>query len=105
MGALSVGEHTIGIVSTSGTATTTFTVKAKTVEDKNTNPPQTEENDTNPPQTVESNTNSPQTVESNTNSPQTGDSSHIVLWVLLLFVSGGLLVITGIFGKKYTGYH
>ncbi len=85
MGALSVGEHTIGIVSTSGTATTTFTVKAKTVEDKNTNPPQT--------------------VESNTNSPQTGDSSHIVLWVLLLFVSGGLLVITGIFGKKYTGYH
>ena len=95
VGALSVGEHTIGIVSTSGTATTTFTVKAKTVEDKNTNPPQTEENDTNPPQTV----------ESNTNSPQTGDSSHIVLWVLLLFVSGGLLVITGIFGKKYTGYH
>lgn len=30
---LSVGEHTIGIVSTSGTATTTFTVNAKAVVD------------------------------------------------------------------------
>ena len=80
VGALSTGEHTIGIVSTSGTATTTFTVKAKTVVDKNTNPPQT--------------------VESNTNSPQTGDNSHIVLWIALLFVSGGLLIVTGVFGKK-----
>lgn len=80
VGALSTGEHTIGIVSTSGTATTTFTVNAKTVVDKNTNPPQT--------------------VESNTNSPQTGDNSHIVLWIALLFVSGGLLIVTGVFGKK-----
>ena len=41
---LSAGEHTIGIVSTSGTATTTFTVKAKTVADNDTNSPQTGDN-------------------------------------------------------------
>ncbi len=41
---LSAGEHTIGIVSTSGTATTTFTVNAKTVADNDTNSPQTGDN-------------------------------------------------------------
>ena len=44
VGALSTGEHTIGIVSTSGTATTTFTVNAKTVADNDTNSPQTGDN-------------------------------------------------------------
>ena len=80
VGALSAGEHTIGIVSTSGTATTTFTVKAKTVVDENTNPPQT--------------------VENNTNSPRTGDNSHMALWIALLFVSGSLLTVTGVYSKK-----
>ncbi|MGN0457729.1 MAG: hypothetical protein ACI4IL_01995, partial [Eubacterium sp.] len=37
---LSAGEHTIGIVSTNGTATTTFTVKAKTAN-KDMKSPQT----------------------------------------------------------------
>ena len=41
---LSVGEHTIGIVSTNGTATTTFTVKAKTAVDNDTDSPQTGDN-------------------------------------------------------------
>ena len=41
---LSAGEHTIGIVSTSGTATTTFTVNAKTVADNDANSPQTGDN-------------------------------------------------------------
>lgn len=36
---LSAGEHTIGIVSESGTATATFTVSEKTAEDDDTNPP------------------------------------------------------------------
>ena len=80
VGALSAGEHTIGIVSTSGTATTTFTVKAKTVVDENTNPAQTVENDT--------------------ESPRTGDNSHMVLWIALLFVSGSLLTVTGVYSKK-----
>ena len=67
---LSAGEHTIGIVSTSGTATTAFTVNAKAVADND------------------------------TKSPQTGDNSHIALWIALLFVSVGLLTVTGVFGKR-----
>ena len=32
--------------------------------------------------------------------PQTGDNSHMVLWSVLLFFSGGLLAVTGVYGKK-----
>ena len=67
---LSVGEHTIGIVSESGTATTTFTVNAKAV------------------------------VDNDTNSPQTGDSSHMALWIALLFVSGAGVIGITVYGKK-----
>ena len=67
---LSAGEHTIGIVSTSGTASTTFTVNAKAA------------------------------VDNDTKSPQTGDNSHMALWIALLFVSGGLLTVTGVYSKK-----
>ena len=69
---LSAGEHTIGIVSESGTATTTFTVKAKAAADNN------------------------------TKSPQTGDNSHMALWIALLFVSGGLLTVIGAYSKRKT---
>ncbi len=31
---------------------------------------------------------------------QTGDNSHMALWFALLFVSGGALIGTGIYGKK-----
>ena len=74
---LSSGEHTIGIVSESGTASTTFTVDVKT-----------------------NSTDSSQTGTSNTNTPQTGDNSPLALWIALLFVSGGLLTFMGIYGKK-----
>ncbi|MGN0517722.1 MAG: ubiquitin-like protein [Acutalibacteraceae bacterium] len=67
---LSVGEHTIGIVSTSGTAATTFTVNAKAA------------------------------VNGDTKSPQTGYNSHMALWIALLFVSGGLMTVTGVYSKK-----
>ena len=67
---LSAGEHTIGIVSESGTATTTFTVNAKAV------------------------------VNNDTKSPQTGDNNHIALWVALLFVSGGAVFGTTVVRKK-----
>ena len=70
---LSVGEHTIGIVSESGTATTAFTVNAKAVADNN------------------------------TKSPKTGDNSHIALWIALLFVSGGAVATTGVSKKKKHG--
>ncbi|MDD6479085.1 MAG: LPXTG cell wall anchor domain-containing protein, partial [Oscillospiraceae bacterium] len=62
--------HTIGIVSTNGTATTTFTVKAKAAADND------------------------------TDSPQTGDNSHMALWIAVLFVSGGALIVTGIYSRK-----
>ena len=68
--ALSAGEHTIGIVSTNGTATTTFTVNAKAV------------------------------VDNDTKSPQTGDNSHMALWLALLFVSGAGVIGTTVYGKK-----
>ena len=67
---LSVGEHTIGIVSESGTATTTFTVNAKAV------------------------------VDNDINSPQTGDSSHMAFWIALLFVSGAGVIGITVYGKK-----
>ena len=67
---LSAGEHTIGVVSTNGTATTTFTVKAKAAADND------------------------------TDSPQTGDNSHMALWIAVLFVSGGALIVTGIYIRK-----
>lgn len=68
---LSVGKHTLAIVSDTGTASTDFTIKAADSDD--------------------------------TQSPQTGNSSNMMLWITLLFVSG-----TGLFGataynrkKKY----
>ena len=67
---LSSGEHTIGIVSESGTASTTFTVNAKTA------------------------------VENGTGSPQTGDNSPLALWIVLLLASGCLLAVMVIYGKK-----
>ena len=54
---LSAGEHTIGIISEIGTATTTFIVNAKAV------------------------------VDNDTKSPQTGDNSNMALWVALLAAS------------------
>lgn len=36
----------------------------------------------------------------NTTSPKTGDNSNMLLWVALLFVSGGVLTALGITGKK-----
>ena len=67
---LSVGEHTIGIVSTNGTATTTFTVKAKTA------------------------------VDNDTDSPQTGDNSHMALWIALLAASVFGLAGTAVYSKR-----
>ena len=67
---LSAGKHTIGIVSESGTATATFTVKAKA------------------------------TADNGANTPQTGDNSHTALWITLLFVSCGALAVTAVAIKK-----
>ena len=67
---LSAGEHTICIVSESGTATTTFTVNAKAVVDNDTDP-----------------------------SP-TGDNSHMALWIALLAASAFGLAGTAVYSKR-----
>ncbi len=73
---LPAGTHTLGIESSTGTASTEFTVTAKT-EDKTPSKP------------------------GNTDSPQTGDNSNnMPLWIALLFVSGGALTIFGIKNRK-----
>lgn len=87
---LSAGEHTIGIVSESGTATTTFTVKAKSA-DNNEKPVNNNEEPVNNSENKQGN---------NTKPPKTGDNSPMTLWIALFFVIGGLLTVTGAFGKK-----
>ena len=95
---LSAGKHTIGIVSTNGTAATTFTVnmkaavdndtKALQTEDNGTTSPQTEGDDTKSPQTEGNDTKSPQIEGNDTKSPQTEDNSMMWLGFVLLLVSG-----------------
>ena len=73
---LSVGEHTLAIVSQHGTATAKFTVKAKPAE-------------TAPPQPTAQPTQTAQPV-----SPilRTGDTANPTLWFALLIVSGGAAI-------------
>ena len=68
---LSAGEHTIGIVSESGTAETTFTVNAKAVED-----------------------------EKEMKSPETGNNGATALWIALILSCGGAIVVTSSYGKR-----
>ena len=79
---LSVGEHTLAIVSTSGTAVTTFTVSAKTAEGAD-----------NDAKTL-------QTGDSDGASEQSGESSRTVLWIVLLLVCGGTLIGAAFIIKK-----
>ena len=88
---LSVGKHTLAIVSETGTAATEFTVKAAASDD--TQPPQTGNN-----QTGDSHNSGTSTGD--TVSPQTGDSSNVVLWVSLLFASGAGLLGATVYRRK-----
>ena len=72
---LPVGIHTLGIQSSTGTASTEFTITAKT-EDKT--PSKSGDKD----------------------SPKTGDNSNMQLWITLLFISGGALTVFGIKSRK-----
>ena len=83
---LSVGEHTIGIVSESGTAETTFTVNAKAVED--------------PLQTQEETTESKPGKNNSKKSPETGNDGATALWLALLLSCGGAIIVTGAYGKR-----
>ena len=89
--ALSVGEHTLAIVSQHGTATAKFTVKAKPAQTATPQPTVTPQPTAQPTPTV-------QPV-----SPilRTGDTANPALWFALLIVSGGAAIgITVVSRKK-----
>ena len=86
---LSVGEHTLAIVSQHGTATVKFTVKAKPAQTATPQPTVTPQPTAQPQPTV-------QPV-----SPRTGDTANLALWFALLIVSGGAAIgITVVSRKK-----
>ena len=87
---LSVGEHTLSIVSKSGTATAKFTVKAKPTE---TTTPQ--------PTVTPQPTAQPQpTVQPVSPIPRTGDAANPALWFALLIVSGFALAAIFVLRRK-----
>lgn len=67
---LSVGKHTLAVVSETGTASTEFTIKAAAA------------------------------VDGDTESPQTGDDSNMALWITLMFVAACGLTGAMVYGRK-----
>ena len=94
--ALSVGEHTLAIVSQHGTATAKFTVKAKPTETATPQPTVTPKPTAQPTQTAQ-----PQpTVQPVSPIPGTGDTANPALWFALLIVSGGAAIGTTVASRK-----
>lgn len=87
---LSVGEHTLAIVSKSGTATAKFTVKAKPAETATPQPTVTPQPTAQPQPTV-------QPVSP---IPSTGDTANPALWFALLIVSGSALAAIFVLRRK-----
>ena len=87
---LSVGEHTLSIVSKSGTATAKFTVKAKPAETATPQPTVTPQPTAQPQPTV-------QPVSP---IPSTGDTANPALWFALLIVSGSALAVIFVLRRK-----
>ena len=87
---LSVGEHTLSIVSKSGTATAKFTVKAKPAETATPQPTVTPQPTAQPQPTV-------QPVSP---IPRTGDTANPALWFALLIVSGSALAAIFVLRRK-----
>ena len=99
---LSVGEHTLAIVSQHGTATAKFTVKAKPAE---TATPQPTETTTPQPTAQPQQTGQPQptvqpTVQPVSPIPRTGDTANPALWFALLIVSGSALAAIFVLRRK-----
>lgn len=85
---LSVGKHTLEIESKNGIAKTEFTITAAQGGDDS--------------QTGGTTPQEPGKNEGAVTSPQTGDSNNILLWVALLFLSGGVLSAVTYKKKKQT---
>ena len=101
---LSVGQHTIGIVSESGTASTTFIVNKKVLYNNEKTVASSwktlKNNGTTTVHNGATTVNNKNGAGNNRKSPQTGDHSHTTLWIVLFFISGGLLIVTGVYRKK-----
>ena len=83
---LSVGKHTLSIVSANGTATTEFTITAVQGGDDR--------------QTGGTTPQEPGKNGGDKTNPQTGDSSNAVLWIALLFASGVGLMGAAVYSRK-----
>ena len=106
--ALSAGEHTLAIVSKSGTATAKFTVKTKPTETAAPQPTAKPQLTAQPQQTVQpqptaqpQQTAQPQpTVQPVSPIPGTGDTANPALWFALLIVSGSALAAISVLRRK-----
>lgn len=87
---LSVGEHTLAIVSQHGTATAKFTVKAKPAETATPQPTVTPQPTAQPQPTV----------QPISPIPRTGDAANPALWFALLIVSGSALAAISVLRRK-----
>ena len=84
---LSVGTHKLTVVYTDGECSTNFVAKQATSEQ--TKPTEGDKTDT-----------TTSTGGKDTKNPQTGDNSNLLLWIALLFVSGGAVTVTTVCGRK-----
>ena len=91
---LSVGEHTLAIVSQHGTATAKFTVKAKPAETATPQPTAQPQQTAQPQPTVQP------TVQPVSPIPRTGDTANPALWFALLIVSGSALAAIFVLRRK-----
>ncbi len=98
---LSTGKHIISINSKSGTASVEFTIEVKAVDSEepgDIEPAKPGDIEPEKPGDIEpakpGDTDSPKTGD--TDSPKTGDTSNVLLWITLLFISGGVLTTFGV---------
>ena len=98
--ALSVGEHTLVIVSQSGTATAKFTVKAKPTETATPQPTVEPQPTAQPRQTAQPKPTVQPTVQPVSPIPSTGDTANPALWFALLIVSGSALAAIFVLRRK-----
>ena len=106
--ALSVGEHTLAIVSQHGTATAKFTVKAKPAETATPQPTKTTTSQptakpqptAQPRQTAQPQPTVQPTVQPVSPIPSTGDTANPALWFALLIVSGSALAAIFVLRRK-----
>lgn len=92
---LTVGKHTLTIVSADGEASTEFEIKAASVT-----PPDLDNGDDNTTTTPDDKDDGDKNPETGTDVPQTGDSSNFVLWITLMLASAMALIGIALFSKK-----